>query len=76
VVEKVQGKARCDQVSTLQAPTIGAASIRIGAIFLDARSCAAAPVDVYRDLWTWIDDPFQPPPISASLPKQLALQLA
>jgi IS4 transposase len=30
---------------------------------------------VYRDLWTWIDDPFQPP-ISASLPKQLALQLA
>ena len=31
---------------------------------------------VYRDLWTWIDDPFQPPPISASLPKQLALQLA
>ena len=31
---------------------------------------------VYRDLWTWIDDPFQPPPLSASLPKQLALQLA
>jgi len=31
---------------------------------------------VYRDLWTWIDDPFQPPPISASLPKQLSLQLA
>jgi hypothetical protein len=31
---------------------------------------------VYRDLWTWIDDPFQPPPISASLPKQLALPLA
>ena len=31
---------------------------------------------VYRDLWTWINDPFQPPPISASLPKQLALQLA
>jgi len=30
---------------------------------------------VYRDLWTWIDDPFQPP-ISASLPKQLSLQLA
>ncbi len=31
---------------------------------------------VYRDLWTWINDPFQPPPISASLPKQLSLQLA
>jgi len=31
---------------------------------------------VYRDLWTWIDDPFQPPPLSTSLPKQLALQLA
>ena len=31
---------------------------------------------VYRDLWMWIDDPLQPPPIPASLPKQLALQLA
>lgn len=31
---------------------------------------------VYRDLWTWIDDPFQPPPMPASWPKQLALQLA
>jgi hypothetical protein len=30
---------------------------------------------VYRDLWTWIDDPFQPPPIPAGLPDQLALQL-
>ena len=31
---------------------------------------------VYRDLWTWIDDPFQPPPMPATSPKQLALQLA
>jgi hypothetical protein len=31
---------------------------------------------VYRDLWTWINDPFQPPPIPASLPEQLTLQLA
>jgi hypothetical protein len=31
---------------------------------------------VYRDLWTWIDDPFQPPPIPAGLPEQLALQLS
>lgn len=31
---------------------------------------------VYRDLWTWIDDPFQPPPIPASSPEQLPLQLA
>jgi hypothetical protein len=30
---------------------------------------------VYRDLWTWIDDPFQPPPIPLSVPEQLALQL-
>jgi Domain of unknown function (DUF4372)/Transposase DDE domain len=30
---------------------------------------------VYRDLWAWIDDPFQPPPILAGLPEQLALQL-
>jgi IS4 transposase len=30
---------------------------------------------VYRDLWTWLDDPFQPPPIPAGLPEQLALQL-
>jgi hypothetical protein len=30
---------------------------------------------VYRDLWTWINDPFQPPPIPAGLPEQLALQL-
>ena len=30
---------------------------------------------VYRDLWTWIDDPFQPPPIPAGLPEQLTLQL-
>jgi hypothetical protein len=31
---------------------------------------------VYRDLWTWIDDPFQPPPIPAGSPEQLTLQLA
>jgi hypothetical protein len=31
---------------------------------------------VYRDLWAWIDNPFQPPPIPATLPEQLALQLA
>jgi Domain of unknown function (DUF4372)/Transposase DDE domain len=31
---------------------------------------------VYRDLWTWIDDPFQPPPIPTASPKQLALELA
>jgi hypothetical protein len=30
---------------------------------------------VYRDLWTWINDPFQPPPIPTGLPEQLALQL-
>lgn len=30
---------------------------------------------VYRDLWTWMDDPFQPPPIPEGLPEQLALQL-
>lgn len=30
---------------------------------------------VYRDLWAWMDDPFQPPPIPAGLPEQLALQL-
>ena len=30
---------------------------------------------VYRDLWTWLDDPFQPPPIPAGLPEQLILQL-
>ena len=30
---------------------------------------------VYRDLWTWLDDPFQPPPIPAALPEQLTLQL-
>jgi IS4 transposase len=31
---------------------------------------------VYRDLWTWIENPFQPPPIPQTLPEQLALQLA
>ncbi|HXY08600.1 MAG TPA: IS4 family transposase [Terriglobales bacterium] len=31
---------------------------------------------VYRDLWVWIDNPFQPPPIPETLPEQLALQLA
>ena len=30
---------------------------------------------VYRDLWIWLNDPFQPPPISAELPEQLNLQL-
>ena len=30
---------------------------------------------VYRDLWTWIDDPFQPPPIPTGFPEQLILQL-
>ena len=31
---------------------------------------------VYRDLWAWIDDPFQPPPLTVGSPEQLALQLA
>ena len=31
---------------------------------------------VYRDLWTWIQNPFQPPPLPETLPEQLALQLA
>jgi len=31
---------------------------------------------VYRDLWAWIDDPFQPPPIPVSSPEQLTLHLA
>ena len=30
---------------------------------------------VYRDLWTWIENPFQPPPIPETLPEQLALRL-
>jgi hypothetical protein len=30
---------------------------------------------VYRDLWIWLNDPFQPPPIPAELPEQLNLQL-
>jgi hypothetical protein len=30
---------------------------------------------VYRDLWVWIENPFQPPPIPETLPEQLALQL-
>jgi len=30
---------------------------------------------VYRDLWTWIDDPFQPPPVTSVLEQlQLALR--
>lgn len=31
--------------------------------------------NVYRDLWAWIDDPFQPPPIPESSSEQLTLQL-
>jgi len=31
---------------------------------------------VYRDLWTWIDNPFQPPPPPEALPEQLAFALA
>ena len=30
---------------------------------------------VYRDLWTWLNDPFQPPPMLESIPEQLALAL-
>ena len=30
---------------------------------------------VYRDLWIWLNDPFQPPSIPAELPEQLHLQL-
>jgi Transposase DDE domain/Domain of unknown function (DUF4372) len=30
---------------------------------------------VYRDLWAWIDDPFQPPPIPETSSEQLTLQL-
>jgi hypothetical protein len=29
---------------------------------------------VYRDLWTWVDDPFQPPPIPERSSEQLTLQ--
>ena len=31
---------------------------------------------VYRDLWAWIDNPFQPPPAPGTLPEQLALHLS
>jgi IS4 transposase len=31
---------------------------------------------VYRDLWLWIDDPFQPPPLVARPLQQLELGLA
>jgi len=31
---------------------------------------------VYRDLWAWIDDPFQPPPILERSSEQLTLQLS
>jgi Transposase DDE domain/Domain of unknown function (DUF4372) len=31
---------------------------------------------VYRDLWAWIDNPFQPPPQPEPLPEQLSLALA
>jgi len=31
---------------------------------------------VYRDLWVWIDDPFQAPPIPENSPAQLTLPLA
>ena len=30
---------------------------------------------VYRDLWTWMDDPFQPPPIPVGFSEQLVLPL-
>jgi hypothetical protein len=30
---------------------------------------------VYRDLWTWLNDPFQPPPALDSVPMQLLLEL-
>jgi hypothetical protein len=30
---------------------------------------------VYRDLWVWIDNPFQPPPLPEALPEQLPLHL-
>jgi hypothetical protein len=30
---------------------------------------------VYRDLWTWLNDPFQPPPALDSVPQQLQLAL-
>jgi hypothetical protein len=31
---------------------------------------------VYRDLWTWINSPFEPPPGLSSAPEQLSLALA
>ena len=30
---------------------------------------------VYRDLWAWLNDPFQAPPPLESMPEQLALAL-
>jgi Domain of unknown function (DUF4372)/Transposase DDE domain len=31
---------------------------------------------VYRDLWTWLDDPFQPPPWANPVVEQLSLRLS
>jgi len=31
---------------------------------------------IYRDLWTWTVNPFQPPPMTGTLAQQLALPLA
>jgi hypothetical protein len=30
---------------------------------------------VYRDLWVWLNAPFQPPPVPVSVPQQLPLAL-
>ena len=35
----------------------------------------ASQPETYRDLWAWIDDPFQPPPIPERSSEQLTLQL-
>lgn len=30
---------------------------------------------VYRDLWIWLNNPFQPPPVPVAVPRQLQLAL-
>jgi hypothetical protein len=48
---------------------------KVGQSFGEPQALLRQQLFVYRDLWAWIDDPFQPPPIPETWSEQLTLQL-
>ena len=55
---------------------VPAVEITVFLVVVDTGGPAAAELFFYRDLWAWLDDPFQAPPALAGVPddvQQLAI---